>query len=100
MTTATKTANITMLARMFHLTTKEAEKKLRDSGLAPVNEVQMPSGRRFVIWEHDEAVETLARKALKAPTSSDQPPVDTDDLAEVKKLLQAILEHLTKPQQH
>lgn len=96
----TKTANITMLARQFHITTREAEKKLRDAGLEPINEVLMPSGRRFVIWEHDKGIEVLAKKSEKAPELTQQPPVNMDDLVEVKKLLQAILEHLTKPTQH
>jgi hypothetical protein len=99
-----ETTNITKLARAFHLSTTDAEKKLRMQGVEPVNEIVMPSGRRFVLWPKDDAIKTLKdyqQPPAEAQKKTPEPSREFDlshDMAEVKRLLQEVLEHITRPQ--
>ena len=99
-----ETINITRLARLFNSTTKETEKKLSRIGLLPVNEIEMPSGRRFVIFDKQASM-----KALQALKDEKEPPVRmaprestdverlTKEIAELKTLLASVLEVVTAP---
>lgn len=73
----------------------------------PVNEIEMPSGRRFVVFDKEASV-----KALQALKDASEPPVKmnaqvsrestdveqlTKELAEVKAMLASVLEVITSP---
>lgn len=105
----TATINTTALAREYQLTTKDLEKRLRRLGIAPVSEVVMPSGRRFILWPAE-----TARKALddyrdqlrqrreadfgRVPAPSPAPNPETAQLAqevsELKGLVSQLLQRL------
>ena len=105
-----ETINITRLARMFNSTTRDTEKKLSKIGLLPVNEIEMPSGRRFVVFDKEASVKALQgmKDALNPPVvmnpkkeEKEETALDmhqlSRELLEVKALLASVLEVITAP---
>lgn len=96
----TETINITRLAREFHITTTDAQKRLSRSGVSAANEVIMPSGRHFVVYDREAATEAL-RKAqeLSKPAVRMNPPANPSrasgsleaEVGELKAMVEALL---------
>lgn len=100
-----QTTNITTLARAYRVSTRDIEKKLTKLGIKPSNEVLMPSGRRFVLYDQTAALEALEKdkqaqlaKAQEQTEEVVETPSVAQELAEVKALLTAVLDMLTKPE--
>ncbi len=92
-----ETTNITTLARTYKVTTRDVERRLKTMGIEPSNEVLMPSGRRFVLYDKAAAMKAL-EKAKETPSKHQEPVQDIHaELAEVKGLLSNLLDLMTKP---
>ncbi len=110
-TAAAGIVNVTKLAREFHATTPAIRKRLDKLGVMPLQEIEMPSGRKFVLYSQ-EAFEVLdqERRAREAPVTMNKPaPVEVKDdsediealkaeLSEIKSLLTQLLDMKTKPE--
>jgi hypothetical protein len=119
-----ETINLTALAKFNRGTTPATRSKLEKLGVNPVEEVVMPSGRKFVLFDKVKAVKALEKsraereKALEAkrnpkpepkkPVNSAKPrqPHQSEDikallqeLQEIRSLNAQLLEAFTRPQQ-
>jgi hypothetical protein len=121
-----ETINLTALAKFNRGTTPATRSKLEKLGVNPVEEVVMPSGRKFVLFDKVKAVKALEKsraereKALEAkrnPRPEPKKPVNSakprqpqpqsieamqamlKELQEQKALMAQLLEAFTKPQQ-
>lgn len=105
--------NVTALARSFHATTPVIKKRLETLGVMPVQEIEMPSGRKFVLFNKQEAMEVLEKDAkereqaaMEAKAAAGRPTrVVIDDeafkalqaeVAAMKEMMEQILGYVTQ----
>jgi hypothetical protein len=113
----TETISITGLAKFNRGTTPATRAKLDKLGIKPVQEVEMPSGRKFVLFDKVKAIKALeksrqdresrlekqAKAAAKKQSKRLQSAsaVQADPLAkevqELRKMVAQLLEVVTKP---
>jgi hypothetical protein len=99
--------NLTGVARKLHASTPNARKKLDNMGVKPIQEINMPSGRTYVLYDRvrvDKALEKLAagksakKAAAPAPVASTVDAKLHKEIRDLKILVSQLLEHATKPQ--
>jgi hypothetical protein len=112
----TETISITGLAKFNRGTTPATRAKLDKLGIKPVQEVEMPSGRKFVLFDKVKAIKALEKsraerehrlekqakaQAKKASKRLQNAVVAADPVAqevqELRKMVAQLLEHVTKP---
>jgi hypothetical protein len=111
--------NLTALAKINRGTTPATRAKLEKLGINPAQEVEIPSGRKFVLFDKVKAVKAIeksradrekaqekkaaavAKKASKAVVKSKPSKADPvqQELRALRETMTQLLEHFTQPQQ-
>lgn len=109
--------NLTALAKINRGTTPATRAKLEKLGINPAQEVEMPSGRKFVLFDKVKAIKAIeksradrmkdrekkaqvvAKKASKAVVRSKPPKVDPvyQELQALRLTMTQLLDHFTQP---
>lgn len=108
-----ESVNITSLARQYHATTPNIRRRLDRLGVKPLQEILMPSGRKFVLFDKDEAIlvldqekrarerlqESLATVPSAAPTEASEGQIQAlqQEVSQLKDLMRQMLDSMTTP---
>jgi hypothetical protein len=118
MQNGTELINITALAKLNHATTPVIRARLEKLGIKPEKEVEMPNGRKYVIFQKAAAIHALneaklqrqaeveanfngsKKEAVKNPQEDAKAPevaALAAEVADMKELMRQLLEHFTRP---
>lgn len=108
--------NLTGLAKTYKMPTPKMAQKLTEAGVMPLQEIQMPSGRKFVLFDKVKSIKALeehkakrereSEKAAKASVTALKAAPKTEnadtkalraEIAELTRTVNQLLEVVTKP---